>query len=59
MPIIRRKKTGGREADRVLRAYAEKYNLTPKQVNLASKILVQLAMCQSEEARKLILGVSS
>ena len=57
MPIIRRKKTGGRQANLVLKAYKERYNLSRKQVSLANKILVQLTLCQSEDARRLLLGV--
>ncbi len=59
MPIKRRKKTGGRLADPILSAYTERYNLTPKQREILSKYIVQLSLCQSEEARRLLLGVSS
>jgi hypothetical protein len=59
MPIKRRKKTGGRKVNPILQAYTEKYKLTPKQRELTAKCLVQLALCQSEEARRLILGVAA
>jgi hypothetical protein len=58
MPIVRRKKTGGRKCNPVLRAFTNKYQLTKKQVEYLSKILVQFALCESEEARRLLLGVS-
>ncbi len=45
-------------ADQVLKAYTERYKLTPRQVQLLSKNLVQITLCQTEEARRLLLGVS-
>jgi len=59
MPIVRKKKTGGRKRNKILWAYIERYGLTPKQGTLANKMLVQLALCRSEEARRLLLGVSA
>ena len=58
MPIIRRQKTGGRKFNPLLRAYAQKYKLTKKQVVYLSKMIVQFSLCESGEARRLLLGVS-
>ena len=58
MPIIRRKKTGGRKRDEILYAFAEKYRLTVKQRVLLSHCLVQFCLCETEEARRLLLGIS-
>jgi hypothetical protein len=58
MPIVRRKKTGGRMTDQVFQAYVKHYKLTPKQGQLLTKIIVQVALCKDEEARRLLLGVS-
>ena len=59
MPIIRRKKTGGRITHPIIKAFIDKYNLTDKQKELLIKNIVQVSLCQSEEARRLILGVSA
>ena len=56
--IIRRKKTGGRVADEVMEAYALRYRLTQKQRVLVKRWVVQLSLCTSDEARRLLLGVS-
>ena len=58
MPIVRRKKTGGRRSDPVLDAYALRYGLTPKQRKLLARYVVQVSLCRSEESRRLIIGVS-
>jgi|GEM_PF-6036230 hypothetical protein len=58
MPIIRRKKTGGRITHPIVKAYVERYDLTDKQKELLVKNIVQISLCQNEEARRLILGVS-
>jgi hypothetical protein len=58
MPIVRRKKTGGRPVDEVIDAYAIRYNLTKKQRYQLKSFVAQVALCKSEEARRLILGVS-
>jgi hypothetical protein len=58
MPIIRRKKTGGRITHPIVNAYLERYSLTKKQKKLLIKNVVQLALCHGEEERRLILGVS-
>lgn len=58
MPVVKRKKTGGRPRDKVLDAYAHHYNLTRRQRHQISSYVVQLSLCQSEEARRLILGRS-
>jgi hypothetical protein len=59
MAIKKRPKTGGRKLNPILQAYTERYNFTRKQREIASKYLVQLALCQSEEARRLLLGCCS
>ena len=58
MPVKKQKKTGGRKMNIVLQAYTEKYSLTQKQRVIASRFLPQLALCQDEAARRLLLGVS-
>ena len=59
MPIKRRKKTGGRLMDPIIKAYSERYNLTRKQRILARTYIVQLSLCQSEESRRLLLGIQA
>ena len=59
MPIVRRKKTGGRKANPILQAYTDRYKLTRKGREVASKCLTQLALCQTEEARRLLLGITA
>lgn len=56
--IIRQKKHGGRPSDKVLDALAERYGLSPKKRVQAQYIVAQIALCGSEEARRLLLGVS-
>lgn len=58
MPIVRRKKTGGRPRNEILWAYAERYRLSHRQRALCAKILPQLALCMDDSARRLLLGVS-
>ena len=59
MPIVRQPKTGGRQTDQVIAAYAERYELTRKQKVLLRKNMVQIALADTEEVRKLLLGVSA
>jgi hypothetical protein len=52
--------TGGRKAEPVREAWAMRFNLTRKQRAslLDVKMCQQLCMCLSDEARRLLLGVS-
>jgi hypothetical protein len=51
---------GGRPADPVREAWALRFGLTEKQrfKFLTSEVCWQLSMCRSDEARRLLLGVS-
>jgi len=55
---VRRKKTGGRVRDSIIYAYAVHYGLTKKQTERLRSMVVQIALCKSDEARRLLLGVS-
>jgi hypothetical protein len=59
MPIIRRKKTGGRITHPIIKAFVQRYNLTEKQKEFLIKNIVQISLCHGEEERRLILGVSA
>jgi hypothetical protein len=39
-------------------AYAQRYELSVKQKTLLNRYIVQVSLCQSDEARRLLLGVS-
>jgi hypothetical protein len=39
-------------------AYAQRYELSVKQKTLLKRYIVQVSLCQSDEARRLLLGVS-
>ena len=58
--IIRQRKppSSGRPSDAVIDAYAQRYDLSVKQKTLLKRYVVQISLCQSEEARRLLLGVS-
>jgi hypothetical protein len=58
--IKRKPKTpgSGRPSDAVMDAYAQRYGLTRREKAKLKTYIVQLALCQSEEARRLLLGVS-
>ncbi len=58
--ILRQKKppTSGRPSDDVMNAYAERYGLSPKKKTLSRGFIVQLSLCRSDSARRLLLGVS-
>ena len=60
MPIKRKPKTpgSGRPSDPVMDAYAQRYDLSVKQKKLLKRYIVQVSLCQSDEARRLLLGVS-
>jgi len=60
MPIKRKPKTpgSGRPSDAVMDAYAQRYELSVKQKTLLNRYIVQVSLCQSDEARRLLLGVS-
>ena len=60
MPIKRKLKTPGigRPSDAVMDAYAQRYKLSVKQKTLLNRYIVQVSLCQSDEARRLLLGVS-
>lgn len=60
MPIKRKPKTpgSGRPSDAVMDAYADRFGLSPKQKVLLKRYIVQVSLCSSDEARRLLLGVS-
>jgi hypothetical protein len=39
-------------------AYAQQYGLSVKQKTLLNRYIAQVSLCQSDEARRLLLGVS-
>lgn len=56
--IIRQKKHGGRPSDKVMDALTDRYGLSPKKRAMATGMVAQLSLCGSEEARRVLLGVS-